>query len=100
MAYNLTDLENARGLYETAVAVNGITNGLFWGLSLIVFGVILFIIAKYNGTDSKVALIIIPLMLTILAGLSWILGFLPVNVIFYPALLFMGALLTFKFWSD
>ena len=92
MVYNLTNITNANNLLEVTAAVNSLTGGLFWALTMITLFIIV-LIASINKYDIRKVLVVDSLFISLIGFLGLALGMCQWWIILVPIIIFIGSLI-------
>lgn len=98
--YNTTNVTAANNIAEIYIAVNDLSGGLLSGIVLFVLAMIIFIIGKASGFDTKAVMLGDSFILSILAVLFWQLGAIGLNIVMYPLIFLLGSILVYVFWGN
>lgn len=95
--YSIGELDNATDVYEIAKAVNGLSNGLYGGMLLVVTA--LFFLAIFRNSDNFPNIFLGTSFLTVLVALGlWITGLIGVHILIFPLILLMISIFV-KVWG-
>jgi hypothetical protein len=99
MTYNTTNITDANSLAGALEGVNQLTNGLF---SIFIIGslFLILLIMFQNKADPKNIFIAASFITTLVSALFWGLGWIGVNILFYPIVMLMAAVIVKLFTSD
>lgn len=99
MTYNTTNITDANNIYGAFQGINQITDGLFSILIMGALFLILFIVFSDRG-EPKNIFIVASFITSIVSVLFWALGFIGVNILFYPLIMLMASIVVKLFTSD
>lgn len=96
--YNLTNVSEANNLADIIIQTNNLSNGLLAGIIILGLFLILFIVYKHHGT--KEAMLISSFITTAVSIPLWLLGLVGMNIMFYPIIILVIAIIIRLFTSE
>ena len=97
MAYNLTNLTSTTNLYEMTKELNNLVNGSFFAILMLVL--FIAILMMYPNADFNKLLILDSFIISIIAFIGFILGFIGWSFLILPLILLMGSAIYYKIYN-
>ena len=98
MTYNVSGFDNVTGVMDLATGASTVSNGLVFGIVLLVIYVIIFVVFK--NYDTKAVILGDAFICTIIAVLMWGAGWIGFNILIWPILAMFGSIIAYVFWPD
>jgi len=98
MTYNLTGFDNITGIMGIASAASDISGGLVFGMILLVFFIIVFVVFK--NYDTKAVVLGDAFITVLLSVLFWGAGWIGFNILIWPIIVMFASIIAYIFWPD
>jgi hypothetical protein len=97
--YNLTNVTEANTFFGIYQGIDTVSGGLLSAGILCTIWIVLFVIGKSQGYDTKVVMIGNSFICTVFAGLMMLTSNIGTNLFIYPMILLVVAILAKAFWD-